>query len=154
MELSGIKPPCMDWSDSNLPEQWNKFKRHLSLIFSGPLKNKSEEEKVAYLLLWTGEKGRDIHATWNDISAEDSKKLETYYSRFQAHVQPKLNPIFARYRFYNELQNNDNIDAFLTRLRLIARDCNFNDEDEMIRDRIVFGMNYPKIRLKLINVDV
>lgn len=76
MELSGITPPRFDWEDTNLPEQWERFKRHIELIFKGPLKEKSEEEKVAYLLLWIGEKGRDVHATWTGISATDAKNLK------------------------------------------------------------------------------
>lgn len=152
MELSGITPPKFDSEDTNLPEQWERFKRHIELIFKGPLKDKSEEEKVAYLLLWIGEKGRDVHATRTGISATDAKKLETYNMKFKDHVQPKLNPIFARYKFNNEIQNQDTIDAFLTRLRLSARDCNFDKVDDMIRDRIVFGTNSSKIREKLINV--
>lgn len=142
----------MNWADSNLPEQWEKFKRHIELVFSGPLQAKTEQEQVAYLLLWVGEKGRDVHATWSGISEADSKKLKTYYDRFKAHVQPKLNPIFARYKFNNEVQNQDTIDAYITRLRLSARDCNFTNADEMIRDRIVFGTTSSKIREKLINV--
>ena len=90
MELSGITPPKFDWEDTNLPEQWERFKRHIELIFKGPLKDKSEEEKVAYLPLWIGEKGRDVHATWTGISATDAKKLDTYYKKFKDHVQPKL----------------------------------------------------------------
>ena len=55
---------------------WNRlYKRHIELIFNGPLKEKDEEERVANLLLWTGEKGRDIHDTWTGISASDAKKL-------------------------------------------------------------------------------
>ena len=46
-------------------------------MFSGPLKAKTEEEKVSYLLLWVGVKGRDIRHTWTDISADDAKKLAT-----------------------------------------------------------------------------
>ena len=34
--------------------------RHTALMFSGPLKAKTEEEKVSHLLLWVGDKGRDI----------------------------------------------------------------------------------------------
>ena len=90
MELSGITPPKFDWEDTNLPEQWERFKRHIELIFKEPLKDKSEEEKVAYLPLWIGEKGRDVHATWTGISATDAKKLDTYYKKFKDHVQPKL----------------------------------------------------------------
>ena len=52
MELAGITPPRFVWDDSNLPEQWERFKRHIELINKGPLKDKSEEEQVDYLLLW------------------------------------------------------------------------------------------------------
>ena len=37
-------------------------------------------------------------------------------------------------------------------LKLLARDCNFKHTDDMIRDRIVFGIQSEKIREKLINV--
>ena len=57
----------MRWDDTNLPGQWQKFMRHTALMFSGPLKSKTEEEKVSYLSLWVGDKGRDIQHTWTDI---------------------------------------------------------------------------------------
>ena len=100
MELSGITPPSMCWDATNLPEQWDKFTRHTELIFSGPLKRKSEEEKVSYLLLWVGDKGRDIRHTWNDIPVGDEKKLKTFYERLKKQLRPTLNPIFARYQLY------------------------------------------------------
>ena len=56
--------------------------RHTALMFSGPLKAKTEEEKVSYLLLWVGDKGRDIRHTWTDISTDDAKKLDTFYERY------------------------------------------------------------------------
>ena len=152
MELAGITPPSMRWDDTNLPEQWEKFMRHTALMFSGPLKAKTEEEKVSYLLLWVGDKGRDIRHTWTDITADNAKKLDTFYERFKKHVRPMLNPIFARYQFNNEIQGSEAIDSFVTRLRLKSRDCDYHDSDEMIQDRIVFGTNSPKICEKLINV--
>ena len=36
----------------------------------------------------------------------------------------------------------------VTRLRLLAKDCQYNDTDEMIRDRNVFWTNSAKIRAK------
>ena len=50
------------------------------------------------------------------------------------------------------MQNQDTIDAYVTRLRLSARDCSFDKANEMIRDRIVFWTNSSHIRQKLINV--
>ena len=39
----------------------------------------------------------------------------------------------------------------MTRLRICARDCNFTDSDEMVRDRIVFGTSSSQVREKLLN---
>ena len=156
MDMSGIPAPVMNWEASNLAEAWKKFHQHVQLIFEGPLKAKSEEEKVSYLLLWVGDKGRDVYNTWAKIEGDDAKKLEPYYTRFLAHCQPKLNPIFARYKFNTELQGTSTIDQFVTRLKLLAVDCDFKTEgksyaDSMIRDRIVFGTSSVKVRTKLID---
>lgn len=86
-----------------LPEAWRKFQQHAQLIFGGPLNSEEEEEQCSYLLLWVGDKGSDIFNSW-DISAEDSKKLDSLNEHFKNHVQPKLNPVFARYKFNNEVQ--------------------------------------------------
>ena len=70
MDLNCIPLPVMDWTSTNLPEQWDRFKLYVKLIFSGPFKDKPEEEKVSYLLLWIGEQGRQVYITWTDISVE------------------------------------------------------------------------------------
>ena len=150
--MCGVSLPNMNWDSSNLPEAWDKFRRHTDLVFSGPLKSKTEEEKVSYFLLWVGDKGRDIRATWTDITNDDAKKLDTFYTRFKDYVQPKLNPIFARFKFNNIIQGSDSVEKFVTKLRLAAADCRFDNPDEMIRDRIVFGCSSLKLREKLINI--
>ena len=80
--MCGVSIPAMDWESSNLPEALEKFMRHAKLVFSGPLKSKTEEEKVSYLLLWIGDKGRDIQHTWT-LSDDEAKKLDTFYSKFK-----------------------------------------------------------------------
>ena len=74
-DLSGLPIPKMDWESSNLPETWRKFQRTVELMFKGPLSAKEEEIHVTYLLLWVGEKGREIADTWTDMSADDKKQL-------------------------------------------------------------------------------
>ena len=73
MDLSGIPTPHMDWESNNLVASWKKFKQHCELIFAGPLKQKSEEVKVTYLLLWIGDTGRDIFNTWA-IPGDEAKR--------------------------------------------------------------------------------
>lgn len=63
--MSEITPPRMDWDSTNLPETWERCQRHVDLTFNGPLKVKERLEKVAYLLIWVDEKGRDIQQAWN-----------------------------------------------------------------------------------------
>ena len=152
MALSGIECPVMQWDGDNPKEHWRRFKQHVELMFTGPLKSRSEQEKCSYLLIWVGQKGRDIYNTWSDISDDDRKKLETYYERFENHVSPKANPVFARFKFHSRVQeSSETAEKFITALRILAQDCDFKDPEEMIRDRIVFGTNSLKVREKLIS---
>ena len=151
MALSGIELPVMQWDGENLKENWRRFKQHVELMFFGPLRSKNEAEKCSYLLIWVGQKGRDIYNTWSDVSETNRGKLKTYYDRFEKHVNPKANPVFARYKFHNKIQGpTEPVEDFTTELQLLAQDCEFHDQNEMVRDRIVFGTNSNKVREKLI----
>ena len=88
MALSGIDTSSVKWEGENLREEWRQFKQHVDLIFSGPLKSRSEAEKCSHLLTWVGQKGRDIHNTWSNIPEENRGKLNTYHERFEQHVNP------------------------------------------------------------------
>ena len=74
MNLTGAPTPKIDWESTNLHEQWKKIYSHVKLIFTGPLHEKDEEIKVTYLLLWVGDKDREIINTWFDMTADDRKK--------------------------------------------------------------------------------
>ena len=50
--------PKMDWSSGDQLSAWKAFKQHCEFTFGGPLKQKSEEVKCNYLMLWVGDKGR------------------------------------------------------------------------------------------------
>ncbi|CAG2256415.1 unnamed protein product [Mytilus edulis] len=133
MDLNGVPQPQMNWDSTNLVDTWKKFKQHVGLILDGPLAEKDEKVKITYLLLWVGEKGRDIYNTWQ-LSEDDAKKLSVHFDKFLTYVQPKQNSLLARCKFRYETQSSDTVEQFITRLKLIAKDCNFKDTDEMIRD--------------------
>ncbi|CAI5681852.1 unnamed protein product [Oreochromis niloticus] len=151
MEAYGVPTPCMDWDSSNLPEAWRRFKQHAELMFAGPLRGKEEADKCSYLLLWVGEKGRDVYNTWT-LTADDSRKLQTYYDKYTDYITPKANPIYARYKFHEKMQGeNEAFEQFITELKLLAKDCGYPNTDEMVRDRIVFATNSPHVREKLLS---
>ena len=73
-ELAGLPTARMDWSSSDVPQALKKFKNMCELYFSGPLRDKSEEEQVSYLLIWSG---IELVSTWS-LTADEKKKLSTY----------------------------------------------------------------------------
>ena len=82
---------------------------------------------------------------------ENEGKLKTYEDHFESHVNPKANPVFARYKFHNKIQGpTEPVEQFITELQLLAQDCKLHDNNEMVRDKIVFGTNSSKVRAKLI----
>lgn len=95
--------------------------------------------------MWVGEKGRDIYNTCT-LTNDDKKNLKVHFDKFLQFVQPKRNSIFAKYKFNNEVQKRETIEQFVTRIKPIAKDCNYKEPDEMIRNRIVFGTNSHKVK--------
>lgn len=81
----------MDWHSSDPPQTFRKFRATFELCFSGPLKDKlSGEEKICYLLIWTGDEGIELASTWS-LNADQKKKLSTYWDKCEDYVAPKSN---------------------------------------------------------------
>ena len=75
-----------------------------------------------------------------------------HYDKFAAYARPKLNPVFTRYKFNNEVQRTHSTEQFITKLKLLAKNCAFGDyENDMVRNRNVFGVMSVKIGEKLVN---
>jgi hypothetical protein len=55
--LSGLPIPSIDSHAPDAPQAFKKFKARCQLNFNGPLKEKTEEEQVSYLLIWSGDDG-------------------------------------------------------------------------------------------------
>ena len=112
--------PKMDWSSGNLPGTWRSFKQHCKFTFGGPLKGKTEEQQCNYLMIWVGNKGRDIYNTWT-LEEDEAKKLQTYYDKFEAYVKPKSNQVFAWHKFHKKgQQDGESFDQFVTDLQLLV----------------------------------
>ena len=84
--------PRMEWSAHDLPTAFKQFKDHTDFMFGGPLASKTEAVKCNYLMLWVGDKGRQIYSTW-DLSEDDRKILSILYERFELYCKPKSNQI-------------------------------------------------------------
>ena len=113
--------PSMNWDSHDLEGQWKSFKQHVEFMFKGPLKEKSEEAKCSYLMIWVGEKGRNIYSTWT-LSADDAKLLKTYYDKFELYVKPRTNVIYNRYKFQSRSQSeSESFEQFVTDLNFSSK---------------------------------
>ena len=66
-------------------------------------------------------------------------------------MEPKVNSVFKRYQFNHIVQEQLYIEDYVTKLKIHVKDCNYPNKEEMIRDRLVFGLNSKKIREKLLS---
>ena len=67
-------------------------------------------------------------------------------------MKPRTNIVFNRYKFQSRVQADETFDQFVTDLHILVRDCAYPNLEEMVRDRIVFGVKSNKAREKLMCV--
>ena len=81
--LSCLSVPKVDWSVPDAPHAFKKFKSLCTLMFDGSIQDLNEETKVKYLQIRSGEEGIELVSTWQ-LTADEVKKLDTYWQRFES----------------------------------------------------------------------
>ena len=147
--------PSMNWQASDLDREWSRFKQHCELSFKGPLANKTEPEKVAFLMTFIGDKGREVYETftWTPAAGNvpsENDTLAGVYKKYADYVKPKKNEIRATVNFSRRRQEqNERFDDFVTALRILVKDCGYGTmENRMLRDAIVLRSRHPTVMEK------
>lgn len=61
-------------------------------------------------------------------------------------MKPKSDRVYSRYRFLGRTQKDgETFEKFLTDLRLLVKECEYHDQDDKMRDAIVFGNQDHKV---------
>ena len=102
--------------------------------------------------------GPDTYATIRSIvDAETlaSTSYEDLIKRLQRHYDPKPSFIVQRFKFYNRTRAlqaaGETVSTFVAALRQIAEHCEYRETlKDMIRDRLVCGINHEGIQKKLL----
>ena len=119
-------------------------------IYLAAIGCKNDEEKANMLLLCAGKEVQRIYKTLTP--AENTYKgtveaLDKYFS-------PNINKRYERFLFNKTIQAvNETTDNFVTRLKNLATTCQFNDENDVIIDKIIMSCNSTKLRQKLLAED-
>lgn len=148
-------PPSLEIHDANAAEKWKKFElawRNYALATE--LSEKDEKIQVATLLTVIGEEAREVYSTFTDWArAGDKEKIEPVLTKFATYCKPQQNVPFERYRFNRRVQEpGESYDQYRTALRKLAEGCSFDTitPEELLRDRLVFGIRDAKVRRQLL----
>ena len=149
--------PQMNWDAPDPITAFARFKQKCQLIFSSVLKDADDEEKVSYILLWSGEKGLDIYNSWTFTKEEERKKPAIIFERFENQLEPKTSHRIHRYTLQGMRQEqSEPVDDFISRLKNLAAKCQFRDSTEVedrVLDQLIWGSKNPDVQKSLIGRD-
>ena len=83
---------------------------------------------------------------------EDAAKLAVVLKKFEDYCTPRKNHIMAALKFNERRQgDNETFESFVTDLKILVKDCGYQEEERMVRDAIVFRCKHPKVREKCLD---
>ena len=109
---------------------------------------------MATLLTVFGEEAREVFSTftgWEHVG--DIAKIGPVIAKFEQYCQARKHVPFERYRFNRRVQEaGETYDQYRTALRKLAESCDFQTitPDEILRDKLVFGIRDEKTRERLL----
>ena len=154
---TSFAPPQMNWDAPDPITAFARFKQKCQLMFSSVLKDADDEEKVSYVLLWSGEKGLDIYNSWTFTKEEERKKPAIIFERFENQLEPKTSHRIHRYTLEGMRQEqSEPVDDFISRLKNLGAKCQFRDSTEVedrVLDQLIWGSKNPDVQKSLIGRD-
>lgn len=133
------------------PDQWPKWIRRFERFrLASGLTEKGEESQVNTLVYAMGDEADDILCSLG-LTEEEKTKYDTVVAKLEGYFVKRRNVIFERAKFNQRRQENgESVDNFITSLYVLAEHCGFGPlHDEMVRDRIVVGLQDAALATKL-----
>ena len=94
--LAPFTSPQMNWDAPDPVNAFGKFEQKCQLMFKSVLEDTDDEEKVSYILLWSGEKGLDMYNSWAFEKEDDRKKPAVIFEKFENQLEPKTSHCIHR----------------------------------------------------------
>ena len=143
-------PNPMEFEGGNLADKWKKWKQKFLIFMDAAIKDgETEKRKLAILLNLIGEKGQQIFNTFKVVREE--AKLADVLKLYGDYCEPKKNLVFERFQFYSVKQSpSQSMENFVTEVKTRAASCEFKEEDNMVRDRLVMGVCNSQLQERLL----
>ena len=101
-----------------------------------------------------GEDGREVYSTFRDWAQDgDDRRIMPVLRKFAEYCQPRKNVPFERYKFNKRTQESrESYEQYKTTLRKLSEACEFDTitPNEILRDRLIFGIHDTKVRERLL----
>lgn len=151
--------------EGNVSENWRRFEQDLEIFVQAAHGSKTAKEHAYILLNIAGKDaieksrsftykaavlGEDGQVITPAESKEDPEVLKT---KFRELCSPQKNVIIERHRFNSRHQRQgESFQSFAAELKTLAKNCEFDKltPDELVRDRIVCGVNSDALRRSLL----
>ena len=98
-----------------------------------------------------GEDGREVYSTLRDWAHDgDDRRILPVLRKFAEYCQPRKNGPFEIYKFNKRTQESG--ETYKTTLRKLSEACEFDTitPNEILRDRLIFGIHDTKVRERLL----
>lgn len=141
---NNIKPVDALKFEGNLSENWRRFKRNWDIfMIAVGIDTKADVVKINTFLNAIGSDAVEIYDTF-DLSPTERATYTSVIKSFADFCTPRKNIVYERYVFNQRSQR-------LIDIKKLIRTCEFGEnENEMLRDRIVIGVQDKKLQAKLL----
>ena len=134
-------------------DNWRHFKRDWMYYETASKIDKEEGPvRVAHLLNVIGRGGQEMFETFS-LSDGDRADIKKVLQEFESRCAPVTHVIYERYIFNKRVQEpGESLDHYVTNIIKQASRCRYGElQDELVRDRLVSGIQSDRIREKLLS---
>ena len=142
--------PRMDWSVQNQADTFKLFKQRIELYFKA--KRIEPEDQVVHILLQVGDEGLRRYNSWS-LTEDERKDPGKIFEKFMEQLEPSENYRISRLKLMHFSQQQDeNLDCFINRCKLLALKCEFEDNElnERLIELIIAGTPIPDYQKELL----
>ncbi|CAK1597622.1 unnamed protein product [Parnassius mnemosyne] len=137
-------------------DAWKRWRQQFVLFMKASgVHSETSAVKASLLINLIGSEGFDIYQTFTFTKEDDRDDVQIILSKFDEYFGTKINITLLRYKFFTRNQEEgENIQQYVTSLRLLSKNCKFATlEEELIKDRIVCGVNSTIVRDRLLRCE-
>ena len=132
----------------NVGPRWKKWLARFENLIVG-MGIADAKQKCALLLHYSGPEVDTLEGTGED------KDYKTAVEKLTAHFNPQLNSTYEVFNFRKAQQNEGkSLDSFHTRLRTLAKTCEFADANKEIKEQIILSCKSNALRRKALREDL